>query len=314
MAKLPDQTRQASGASTAPQEDSLEAFRPEQSLNRPFLARAGSRRTLAAAGVLAGVLLVAAIAGDVIQRWRPGQVEASAASVAIESNPAGAEVHLAGVRKGNTPLVLTVGPGEQRVEVVHGDRRKSLTITATAGVAVVHHVELPEPPPRPPAPAPPEEPAPAVPAATPKPPAPAGPSAGWLTIAAAIPLQVVERGQVIGTSEASRIMLPAGRHDLRLVNESLGFSERRTVQVPAGGRASVRVTLPSAPVSINAVPWAEVWIGRARVGETPIGNHMVPIGSHEVVFRHPEFGERRQTVVVSLARPARVSVDMRPRP
>ena len=45
-----------------------------------------------------------------------------------------------------------------------------------------------------------------------------------MTVAAPIPLQVVERGQVIGTSEAARIMLPAGRHDLRLVNSGLeGF-------------------------------------------------------------------------------------------
>ena len=313
MAKLPDQTRQASGAPTAAQEDSLDAFRPERSLRRPLLARAVSRRTLAAGGLLAGALLGAVVGGDVVQKWRPGQVEASSAPVTIESNPSGAEVHLAGVRKGTTPLVLNLGPGEQRLDVVHGDRRKTLTIIAAAGVAVVHHVELPEPLP-PPAPPPPKEPPPAVPAAATTPKAPAGPAAGWLTIAASIPLQVVERGQVIGTSEAARIMLPAGRHDLRLVNSGLGFSERRTVQVPAGGSASVRITVPSAPLSINAMPWAEVWIGRARVGETPIGNHMVPIGPHEVVFRHPEFGERRQTVVVSLARPARVSVDMRPRP
>jgi hypothetical protein len=38
---------------------------------------------------------------------------------------------------------------------------------------------------------------------------------------------------------------------------------------------------------------------------------MVRLGSHEIVFRHPELGERRQTVIVTLGSPARVSVDMR---
>jgi hypothetical protein len=83
------------------------------------------------------------------------------------------------------------------------------------------------------------------------------------------------------------------------------------VQITAGASASVSVALPSAPLSLNAVPWAEVWVDGTRVGETPIGNHMVPIGTHDVVFRHPEFGERRQSVVVSLKSPGRVSVDMR---
>ena len=47
------------------------------------------------------------------------------------------------------------------------------------------------------------------------------------------------------------------------------------------------------------------------IGETPIGNRAVPIGRHEIVFRHPELGERRQMVDVTLLAPARVSVDMR---
>jgi hypothetical protein len=40
---------------------------------------------------------------------------------------------------------------------------------------------------------------------------------------------------------------------------------------------------------------------------------MLPIGSHQVVFRHPQFGEKQTTVTVSLQEAARVSVDMRGR-
>ena len=39
------------------------------------------------------------------------------------------------------------------------------------------------------------------------------------------------------------------------------------------------------------------------IGETPIGNYSLPIGSHEVVLRHPELGERRQTVMVGVGAP-----------
>jgi hypothetical protein len=138
-----------------------------------------------------------------------------------------------------------------------------------------------------------------------------GPAAGWLAVTSHIPLHVLEQSQVIGSTAAAKIMLPAGKRELHLVNESLGFSARRVVQIDAGRTTALAVAVPRAPVSINAVPWAEVWIDGARVGETPIGNHMIGLGSRDIVFRHPALGERRQTVVVSLKAPVRVSVDMR---
>ena len=64
-------------------------------------------------------------------------------------------------------------------------------------------------------------------------------------------------------------------------------------------------------MNINAQPWAEVWVDGQRIGETPIGNLSRPVGPHEVVLRHPEFGERRETVIVTLKQPARLGVDMR---
>jgi hypothetical protein len=37
----------------------------------------------------------------------------------------------------------------------------------------------------------------------------------------------------------------------------------------------------------------------------------VPIGPHEVVFRHPQMGEQRHAITVTLAAPARLSVNLR---
>jgi len=64
-------------------------------------------------------------------------------------------------------------------------------------------------------------------------------------------------------------------------------------------------------MSFNATPWAEVWIDGQQVGETPLGNVSVPAGPHEVLFRHPELGEKRVRTVVTLSEPAKVSVDLR---
>ena len=55
-------------------------------------------------------------------------------------------------------------------------------------------------------------------------------------------------------------------------------------------------------MAVNALPWAEVSIDGERVGETPIGSVQVPIGTHEVVFRHPDLGERRTTATVTTGR------------
>ena len=106
-------------------------------------------------------------------------------------------------------------------------------------------------------------------------------------------------------------MLAAGRHDIELSNDTLGYHAKRAIVVPAGKVAPVTVELPQGVVNLNASPWAEVFIDGRRVGETPIGNLPVTIGPHEVVFRHPQLGEKRQAVSVTLNAPVRVSVDMK---
>jgi serine/threonine-protein kinase len=66
-------------------------------------------------------------------------------------------------------------------------------------------------------------------------------------------------------------------------------------------------------MSFNAIPWAEVTVNGQQIGETPLANISVPVGTHDVVFRHPELGEKHIRTVVTLAAPAKVSVDMRQR-
>jgi hypothetical protein len=136
-------------------------------------------------------------------------------------------------------------------------------------------------------------------------------TAGWIRLDAPADVQVLEDGRVIGSTELERIMLPVGRHDLEFVNMPLGYRERRTVQVTAGQTATLRPQWPRGSMAINAIPWAEVFVDNNRVGETPIGNFNVPIGSHEVLFRHPDLGERRVSVTVSVGEPLKVGVDLR---
>ena len=122
---------------------------------------------------------------------------------------------------------------------------------------------------------------------------------------------MLENGRVVGSSDFDRIMLPVGRHDLEFVNAPLGYRERRTVQVTAGQTTTLRPEWPRGSMAINALPWAEVFVDGNRVGETPIGSVTVAVGAHEVIFRHPELGERRVSVTVTVGEPLKVGVDLR---
>lgn len=141
--------------------------------------------------------------------------------------------------------------------------------------------------------------------------APAGVASGWLALGSSIPLQIFEKGTIIGTTETPRILLPTGAHELELVNAELGYRATRTVQIAAGQTAAIALKAPMGAISINAVPWAEVWIDGRPAGETPIGNLSIVIGKHELLFRHPELGEQLRSVTVGVTSPVRVSADMR---
>jgi hypothetical protein len=136
-------------------------------------------------------------------------------------------------------------------------------------------------------------------------------ASGWLAITSGVPLQIFEKGTLIGTTDTPRILLPAGAHELEMVNADLGYKVARKVQITAGQTAAFGLTPPTGTLSVNALPWAEVWIDGKRAGETPIGNFSIAIGRHELLFKHPELGEQRKTVTVGLTSPLRVSADMR---
>ena len=137
-------------------------------------------------------------------------------------------------------------------------------------------------------------------------------AAGWIAVVgASADVQLFENGKLLGSNRIDRIMLPVGRHEIEIVNETLGYQERRAVQVAAGQVSSIALKWPTGGLSINAVPWAQAFVDDSPVGETPIANIQVPIGQHEITFRHPQLGERRTFVTVTAAQTAKVGMDMR---
>jgi PEGA domain len=208
--------------------------------------------------------------------------------LAIQSEPAGARVIIDGTERGVAPLtVQDLTPGEHTVLLEGAGASVKHVVVVQAG-AIASLV------------------APMTPAAS-----PTGPVSGWVSLQAPFTIELYEQGRLVGSSEADRVMLASGRHELELVNEPLGLRMTRTVQVVPGKVTPLAFEPPQGVVHLNASPWAEVWIDGRPAGDTPLGNIALSIGPHEIVFRHPQLGEKRHAVSVTVGVPLRLSVDMK---
>ena len=218
-----------------------------------------------------------------------GTAGEATAAIELTSEPSGARVTIDGRPRGATPIVVTgLLPGLHEVVLSAGSSTVRRQVRLNAGTTAVVMTPVASS-------------APAAPPAQP----------GYIRIESPVGLEVYEDDHLIGTSAVDRIMLSAGSHTLRLASQALNFELRQSVDVASGQTRVVRPTLPNGTLSINALPWAEVWVDGERKGETPIGNLSASIGQHEVVFRHPQLGEQRRSVTVTTGGITRVGVDLR---
>jgi PEGA domain len=122
-------------------------------------------------------------------------------------------------------------------------------------------------------------------------------------------LIVLRNGELIGNSDEGRIALGAGRHELELRNDSVGYRAVMSVEIPRGRVVTLPVELPQSTLDINATPSARVWIDGRTVGNAPLTQIALPVGPHEVRFEHPDYGEKRVTVLVRVGATAQATVD-----
>jgi len=133
---------------------------------------------------------------------------------------------------------------------------------------------------------------------------------GGVQLQTPIELKVLHGDEVLGSSADGPIVMRAGTYQLDLINTTLGLRMRRSVTFREGQLTRLDIPLPMGRVSVNAQPWAEVSIDNRVYGETPLANLSVPIGNHEILFRHPDLGERRQTITVRADGETRVAATL----
>jgi hypothetical protein len=207
----------------------------------------------------------------------PLQFGTDPGSIDISTDPAGARVVLDGTPRGQSPLTLSdVPPGDHQLVVEHGAARLERRFTLAPAERLTFYVPL----------------------------------AGWVIVRSEIPLDVLDRGRAVGASDAGRLLVAAGRRRLQFVNPEFGVNTTQDVVVMAGQVASVSVPLPSGTLSVATDVPAEVWVDGAPAGPTPTANLPVAVGEHEVVVRHPRWGEQRLTVIVAAGSPTRLDLKL----
>jgi hypothetical protein len=204
-----------------------------------------------------------------------------AGTLTLTSEPSGAVVLVDDQPAGETPLTLSnVAPGRHVLTFQSTSGTVKKTVRVLAGKTLAVDVPM---------------------------------FSGWVAIEAPIILDVSENGRIIGTTEQRRLLLPPGRHQIMVSNRELAYSATHTVEIEAGEERRL-VLEPTATVTLNAVPWAEVWIDGKRVGDTPLPNQTIPLGTREILFKHPQHGERRITATIKGTNPAPISVDFTRKP
>jgi hypothetical protein len=186
----------------------------------------------------------------------------------VTSTPGAAQVFIDGKPRGVTPLTIPdLGVGRHAVELksVAGTVQRTVTITADKITEMNESI-----------------------------------FSGWVALYSPFDLVVTEGGRALLMDDRHQIMLSPGRHVLRLINRTLAYDAVRQVDLVPGEVTNLTVAPPPSTVTVTATEAADVWLDGARVGETPLNDLSVPLGTHELVIKRTAGGERRMTVTVTV--------------
>jgi hypothetical protein len=117
---------------------------------------------------------------------------------------------------------------------------------------------------------------------------------GDLAISAAVPVEIYRGEEHLGSTPTT-LQLPAGPQTLEYRYQGLRQVVTHTVVPQQTTTATIQFLIK---VQINAKPWAQVFVDGSRltpIGQTPLGDVSVPIGS-VLVFQNPGYPDKRYRV------------------
>jgi len=206
----------------------------------------------------------------------PAEKPKTTGTVEVTSTPSGAQVIVDGKVRGVTPLtVAEVTPGRHTIEL----RSESGTVQRTVTVAAGKTVDVEE-----------------------------SIFSGFVTLYSPFEVVVTEGGRTLRFDERNQSMMAPGRHELHVTNRALGYESVEQVELKPGETARVTIKAPPTLVTVTANEPAEVWLDGSRIGDVPVNEMPVTLGTHEIVVKRAAGGERRMTVTVT-TKPMTLNID-----
>jgi hypothetical protein len=131
---------------------------------------------------------------------------------------------------------------------------------------------------------------------------------GFLKVFAPFELRITDGTRAIQLDDQNQVLLPPGSYELQLENASLGYRETRRVDVNPGQTTTLSVVPSPSALTVTASAPAVVLVDGEPVGETPLTNHPIALGTRDIVVRSTAGPERRFTRRVT-ASPVQIEVD-----
>lgn len=194
----------------------------------------------------------------------------------VESSPTGARVLIDGKDRGVTPLTIEgLASGSHKV-VIRGDDG---SVQRTVAIAAGQLLQLSE-----------------------------SIYSGWLHVAAPFEIQISEGRQSIRLDDSNQVLLAPGPHDVRFENRTFGLREVRHLEIRPGETTAVSLELPVSHLTVTSSEPATVAIDGQPVGETPLSEYAVPVGTRDVTVTSASGQVRHQTITMKV-QSAQIDVD-----
>jgi len=130
---------------------------------------------------------------------------------------------------------------------------------------------------------------------------------GWVSVVAPWELTISEGNRSLRLDDRSQVMLSPGPHELLFQNRALGYQEARRVDVRPGETTQLSIAPPHSKATFTATAPAEVWLDGKSVGQTPLIDLPVEIGTNHVKMKSGT-AERQFTVTATMT-PLAFNVD-----
>jgi hypothetical protein len=103
-------------------------------------------------------------------------------------------------------------------------------------------------------------------------------------------------------------MLTPGPHEMRFENRTLGYRESHHVVIKPGEVATLSLSPAASLLTVTSTAPADVLIDGEIVGQTPLTDHPVALGTHNVIVRNGTEQARRFSTTMTV-QPVLIEVD-----